>query len=192
MPCIISGAEAEIPLAGKRKISVAPLIGIRKAPGFLNGDRSEPQSVDAAINQMGEPGTGVFDELRIGGAHRRFRVVAPSRDPIPVAGWIPIVQPHLNDRSGRAGLLEPGKDACFTIFAALDFNDHKCPIVAPASRSPQTRRARRLPAGPFSRLSLSTQVLVHPFHAVAVAMAAASGLFLVFRNVRDHDFGREH
>jgi hypothetical protein len=51
----------------------------------------------------------------MGRASRQLAIVAPASDPIPFPGGVPVVELDLYDRSSRAYLLEPAKEAGLAI-----------------------------------------------------------------------------
>src|SRR5262249_9422817 len=111
-------------------MGLSPLMDALEIPRFLDGHGFEPQPVEAAVDEMGESGSRVFDALCIGGAGRGLRVVAPSRHPVPLAGGVPVVEPHLDDRPGGSGLFESGKEAVSAVFVGFDLDDHMEPQMA--------------------------------------------------------------
>jgi hypothetical protein len=60
----------------------------------------------------------------MGGAQGRLGIVGPSRHPVPLAGGIPVIEAHLNNRPGWSGLLKSGEDTVYTILVGFDFDDH--------------------------------------------------------------------
>ena len=101
-----------------------PLMNAPEAPRFVYSDGFEAQTVDAAVDEMRQPGTGVFDALRVGGTGGRFSIVAPPGDPILLTSRVPIVEPHVSDRAGGTCLFEPGEKAGLAVLAGFDFDDH--------------------------------------------------------------------
>src|SRR5688572_13260983 len=99
-----------------------------------------------------------------------------------------------------AGLFEPREQAGFTIVVGFDFDDHarrsygfvhSSESVSPKKKGPAV--LRRALHSTRSYQTIACWLLVHPFHAVVVAMpATAHGFLLLFRDVGDHDFGRQH
>ena len=115
----------KVAFAGEREMRLPPLVRALKTPRLVDSDRFKPQPVNAAVDKMGETGAGVFDELPIGRASGCLRAVVPPRNPVPFAGGIPVIEPYLNDRSGRTCLLDAGEEAVCAILVRFNFHNHR-------------------------------------------------------------------
>lgn|SRR5262245_16067325 len=116
---------SQITIIGQREVSFSPLMRALKTPRFLDVEGFETEAVEASVDQVSQPRTRIFNQLSVGRTQRRLAVVAPARDPIPLAGRVTVVEPNLKNRSSGFHFLEPREETGFAILVRFDFYDHE-------------------------------------------------------------------